>query len=67
MENNEPAVRLLAASHALLGQEAEARAYGRRIKEMYPSQPAGEIIKVAPTRVDKVGKLFLKGLRLAGV
>lgn len=67
MQNNEPAVRLLAASHALLGQEAEARAYGRRIKEMYPSQPAGEIIKVAPTRVDKVGELFLKGLRLAGV
>src|SRR5690606_22297668 len=67
MKNTEPAVRLLAASHALLGQEAEARAYGRKIKEMYPSEPAGEIIKVAPTRVEKVGELFLKGLRIAGV
>jgi TolB-like protein len=67
MKNAEPAVRLLAASHALLGQEPEARAYGRRIKEMYPSQPAGEIIKVAPTRVEKVGSQFLKGLRIAGV
>lgn len=67
MQNAEPAVRLLAASHALLGQLSEARAYGRRIKEMYPSQPAGEIIKVAPTRVEKVGNQFLKGLRIAGV
>lgn len=67
MKNTEPAVRLLAASHALLGQVSEARAYGRRIKEIYPSQPAGEISKVAPTRVKKVGDQFTKGLRIAGV
>ncbi len=40
MESDVTVLRILTASHALLGNMAEAREYGRRMKEFYPNVEA---------------------------
>ena len=67
MTDIEPVVRLLAASHGLAGNMAEARSYGNLVKEMYPSRAAAEISKLVPAKVVEDGKRFAEGLRIAGV
>ena len=67
MENWKPAVRLLAASHALSGNMEMAREYARHMRELYPDQPAREKVNHAPLKDDSVRKRFEEGLRLAGV
>ncbi|WP_374377426.1 BTAD domain-containing putative transcriptional regulator [Dongia sp.] len=67
MENWKPAVRLLAASHALSGNLEAAQEYGRHIREIYPDRPAREKVDHSPLKDDAVRKRFEEGLRLAGV
>jgi pentatricopeptide repeat protein len=67
LKNDEPVLRLLAASHGLMGELEVARAYGRRLSELYPGQGAEQMFKIAPDRSPEVLERFLAGLRLAGV
>ena len=67
LENDEPVLRLMAASHALAGDLPKAREYGQRVTELYPGESAVEMLKLAPNRDEAPGKLFIEGLRLAGI
>lgn len=67
LASEEPVLRLLAASHAHLGDLGTARMYGRQLNELYPGQSADEMVKLVPDRNHEDRKLFLEGLRLAGV
>ena len=67
LKNDEPVLRLLAASHALAGNIEPARTYGKRLAELYPGQSAAQMFKIAPDRDSRVLNRFLEGLRLAGV
>jgi hypothetical protein len=60
-------LRVLAASHAHLGDLGTARMYGRQLNELYPGQSADEMVKLVPDRNHEDRKLFLEGLRLAGI
>jgi pentatricopeptide repeat protein len=67
LASEEPVLRLLAASHAHLGDLGTARMYGRQLNELYPGQNADEMIKLVPDRNRDDRKLFWEGLRLAGI
>ncbi|GAB2177876.1 BTAD domain-containing putative transcriptional regulator [Dongia sp. agr-C8] len=67
MANDEPVLRLLTATHALLGDIETARSYGQRVTELYPGERAADMVKAVPNRDDTPGKLFIEGLRLAGI
>ena len=67
LASEEPVLRVLAASHAHLGDLGTARMYGRQLNELYPGQSADEMVKLVPDRNHEDRKLFLEGLRLAGV
>jgi tetratricopeptide (TPR) repeat protein len=66
-QNDEPALRLLAATHGQLGNSALAREYGRRVTEAYPDQTAEEMARLQPHRSMQQLQPFIEGLRLAGV
>lgn len=67
MQNDEAALRVLTASHALAGNSREARACGRRLREIYPDQSSEEMVRIAPITIRDVANRFLEGLRIAGL
>jgi pentatricopeptide repeat protein len=67
LKNDEPVLRLLAASHGLMGNIDVAQRFGRRLRELYPEQSAEQMFKIAPDRSPEVLERFLAGLKLAGV
>jgi pentatricopeptide repeat protein len=67
MESDTNVLRILTASHALLGNISEARRYGRRMKELYPSMGPSSAGKIAPFKDNSFQTIMEKGLRLADV
>jgi hypothetical protein len=67
MDADTPAIRLLAATHALMGNERAARAFGRRVRETYPGFTGEGIGRLVPDRNRATVARFVEGLRLAGV
>jgi DNA-binding SARP family transcriptional activator/TolB-like protein len=67
IKNDESVVRILASAHALNGDADEARSYGNRLRELYPNVSAADLIKLPPDRNDENVKLFVEGLRMAGI
>lgn len=67
MESDVTVLRILAASHALLGDISTAREYGRRVKELYPDMNATKGGKIAPFKDDRFRTTMEEGLRLADV
>ena len=67
LENEEPAMRLLAAIHGQLGNLPEARDYGQRLREAYPGQTAAEMTRLQPHRSKDHLQPFLDGLGVAGI
>lgn len=67
MANDEPALRVLTASHALSGNINAARTYGRRLQEMYPGQTARDISGVSPDKNSQDNTILYNALRLAGI
>jgi hypothetical protein len=67
LTSEEPVLRLLAASHAHLGDLGTARMYGRQLNELYPGQSAAEMVELVPDRNHEDRQLFFEGLRLAGI
>jgi len=67
LSNDEPVLRLLAASHGHLGNLTEAKEYGRRLKENYPDETAESMTRLQPHRSKSDMRPFVEGLRIAGV
>jgi pentatricopeptide repeat protein len=67
MESDTTVLRILAASHAHLGNLSLAKEYGRRIKELYPDMGVSTIVKIAPFKDESFRKIVEDGLRLAEV
>lgn len=67
MENDEPALRVLTASHALHGDLTAARETGGRLQENYPGMSAREISSLSPDRDPIANEKFYNALRLAGI
>ncbi len=67
LEDDEPVLRLLAASHGQLGNRSEAREYGRRLRETYPGQDAVSLTLHQPHRDRSDLQPFIDGLRIAGI
>jgi tetratricopeptide (TPR) repeat protein len=60
------ALRLLAASHAKLGQRQEAQRCVRKVMETYPDFSIGRWIAIVPNRNADDKRHYADGLRLAG-
>jgi DNA-binding SARP family transcriptional activator/TolB-like protein len=67
IENDESVVRILTSVHALNGDADQARNYAHRLRELYPDITAAGLIKLPPDRNDENLKLFVEGLRIAGI
>lgn len=67
MENDEPALRVLTASHALQNNIPAARACADRLRENFPGMTAREIVKLSPDKNTAVNDEFYRGLKLAGI
>lgn len=67
MDSDLAAMRLLASTHALLGNLAEARRYGRLVRETYPGISRETIARLVPSTDQLAIERFMEGLRLAGV
>lgn len=67
MGSDTPAIRLLAATYGLLGNERAARTFGRRVRETYPGFTGEGIGRLVPDRDRTAVVRFVEGLRLAGV
>ena len=67
LSDDEPVLRLLAASNALAGNTEQAGKYGEKLMEIYPDSSASEMVKLIPYREAADRDLFLEGLRQAGV
>ncbi len=67
MHNDEAALRVLTASHAMAGNIDQAIASGQRLREIYPDQTCEEMVGIAPIKRRDVSIRFLEGLRLAGL
>ncbi|WP_186663401.1 BTAD domain-containing putative transcriptional regulator [Rhizobium daejeonense] len=67
MENDEPALRVLTASHALNGNLEAARGYARRLQEIYPGLSAREISGVSPDKDPAANEKLYTAFRLAGI
>lgn len=67
LRSKDSVLGILGSSHAFLGQMDEARAYGNRIKELYPGVSAAERIKVVPDRPREYQTRRLDGLRMMGI
>jgi pentatricopeptide repeat protein len=65
MDSDDTVLRVLAASHALLGHKSEAKDYARRLKESYPGQDVTKMSRMAPLKHDYLREQFEEGLRLA--
>lgn len=67
MKNDEPALRVLTASHALNGNLESARHCAWRLQEQYPGMAAREIAALSPDRDPAANENFYEALRLAGI
>jgi hypothetical protein len=67
MPNDESVVRILASAHAWLGNKSEARHYAGRVKELYPDFKIENVSKYVPDRTGETTKIFIEGLRMAGI
>lgn len=67
MDNDEPALRVLTASHALHGDLKSAHACGARLQEIYPGMSAKEISGLSPDRDAHATERFCHALRMAGL
>ena len=67
IENDESVVRILTSAHALNGDADQARSYAHRLRELYPNITAANLIKLPPDRSDENIKIFVEGLRMAGI
>ncbi|WP_374370921.1 BTAD domain-containing putative transcriptional regulator [Dongia sp.] len=67
MESDTSVLRLLAASHAMLGNADLARGYARRIQELYPGVEPSAMIRMVPYRQEEHRKQLEHGLRMAGI
>jgi len=67
LTNEEPVLRILAASYARLGDRFQATLYGRRLRETYPGMAAAEMARLVPYRNADEQQFFAEGLRMAGV
>jgi tetratricopeptide (TPR) repeat protein len=67
LADDEPVLRLLAASHGQLGNKDEATTYGKRLRETYPDQSSYQMAKLQPHRTEKSLETFIEGLRIAGI
>ncbi len=67
LSDDEPVLRLLAASNALEGNTEQAQRYGQKLMELYPDSCASEMVKLIPYRNTSDRDVFLEGLRQAGV
>jgi pentatricopeptide repeat protein len=67
IENDESVVRILTSAHALNGDADIARSYARRLRELYPNITAANLIKLPPDRNDENVRIFVEGLRMAGI
>lgn len=67
MQSDAPAIRLLAATHALAGNSRAARFFGQRVRETYPGSSREIIGRVVPNKDTAAVERFIDGLRLAGV
>jgi DNA-binding SARP family transcriptional activator/Tfp pilus assembly protein PilF len=67
MENDEPALRVLTASHALDGDAVSAKACAERLMENYPGMTAREIARLSPDKDSAANENFYQGLKLAGI
>lgn len=67
MASDEAVLRMLAASHGMLGNVPVAQDYGRRIRETYPDQSARNLAQLQPHRYRERVEPFIEGLRRAGV
>lgn len=59
--------RLMAASHALLGQKAEAERHARSVLEVHPNFTIEQWRKVPPNKYPEDLQVFVEGLRMAGL
>lgn len=67
IKNDESVVRILTSAHALNGDADQARSYGNRLRELYPNVSAADLIKLPPDRNDENVRIFVEGLRMAGI
>jgi DNA-binding SARP family transcriptional activator/Tfp pilus assembly protein PilF len=67
MEDDEAALRVLTASHALNGDIEQARICAGRLQENYPGMSAREITALSPDRDPAANENFYNALRIAGV
>jgi DNA-binding SARP family transcriptional activator/Flp pilus assembly protein TadD len=67
MKDDEPALRVLTASHALNGNLESARLSARRLQENYPGMTARDIAALSPDRDPAANENFYEALRLAGI
>lgn len=65
MESDTSVVRLLAASHAYIGDRNAARTYWNRVLDLYPNQDPAAIGKIAPFKHNEFRTQIEQGLRLA--
>ncbi|WP_421699746.1 BTAD domain-containing putative transcriptional regulator [Ancylobacter sp.] len=67
LASEESVLRLLAASHGQLGNISEAREYGDRLREAYPTETAESMTRLQPHRTKADMQPFIEGLRVAGI
>jgi adenylate cyclase len=67
MRDNSEGHRLLAASHALLGQLDEAERHARAVMEVHPNFTVEQWRKVPPNKYPEDLEVFVEGLRKAGL
>lgn len=67
MQNKSDALRLLTSSYALSGQVEEARKYAAEILRVHPDFSLENWARVPPDKDEEKLKLFLEGLRIAGL
>jgi TolB-like protein/class 3 adenylate cyclase len=67
MQDKSEAHRLLASSHALLGNMDEARHHARQVLIAHPDFSLAHWLSVPPTRNEKHLERYFEGLKLAGL
>ena len=67
LASDESVLRILAASHARLGEREQARHYAQRLIETYPGMTAMEMAKLVPYRDLQDRNMYADGLRQAGI
>jgi tetratricopeptide (TPR) repeat protein len=66
MQDQTPAFRLLAASHAMIGNQEEAARFTRKTKEFHPDFSVAGWLSILPIREKAYARHYEEGLRRAG-